>query len=101
MSTKDEFEFAKCADCGSIHYWDDVPKGQDPTAFDGYLHFCPDCEAVDDLDSLKIEIIHDATAKSYLACFMDREGSKVSPFKAGLTEKDASEALLASYGLLL
>jgi len=98
---KIDFDFARCADCGSINYWDDIIKGPDPTATDGTLPVCPDCHAVDDIDSLTIAIIHDATAKAYLSCFMDREGSKVSPFKMGMTEKDAREALLASHGLLL
>jgi hypothetical protein len=101
MSAKDEFEFGRCADCGSINYWDDIPRGQDPTCTDGYLHYCPECEAVDDIDSLKIETVHDLNAKSWFAYFADREKSKVSPFKYGKSEKEAREALLASYELPL
>lgn len=100
MNTKDEFEFARCADCGSIHYWDDVPKGQDPTAFDGRLPFCPDCESVDDFDSLRIHVVHDLPQKAWMAYFEDREKSKVSPAKFGMNEKEARETLLESYQLL-
>ena len=101
MSTKDMYEFAKCAGCGSINYWDDIIKGPDPTATDGTLPVCPDCHAVDDINSIAIAMVHDAVNRSWLARFVDRKGNKESPYKVAMTEKDAREALLASYGLLL
>jgi len=101
MSAKDEYEFAKCADCGSINYWDDIIKGPDPTATDGTLPVCPDCHAVDDINSLAIAMVHDTTTRSWSARFVDRKGEKESPFKIAMSEKEAREALLASHGLLL
>jgi hypothetical protein len=101
MSAKDEFEFAKCADCGSINHWDDIIKGPDPTATDGTLPVCPDCNAVDEINYITIAMVHDPVARSWLARFVDRKGNKESPYKVGMTEKDAREALLASHGLLL
>ena len=101
MNAKDMYEFAKCTDCGSINYWDDIIKGPDPTATDGTLPVCPDCHAVDDINSVAIAMVHDWVTDSWSARFVDRKGNKESPFKVAMSEKEAREALLASYGLLL
>lgn len=91
-----EFEYRRCTDCGSIHDKDDVPTARDPFGSDEILSYCPDCEAVEDFESVKIHVMHDQTANAWLAYFVNRDESKVSPFKSGRSEEEAREALLAS-----
>jgi len=97
---KDGFDFAHCAECGSVHYWDDVQKVSDPTATDGTLPMCPDCLAIDELNSLRIHTEKDI-AEFWFANFENRDQQRMSPRKVGQSKKDAHDALLASYGLLI
>jgi hypothetical protein len=94
-----KFEFSKCLECGSICWDEEVHHVSDPSSSDGSLLQCPDCEAIEQTSGVDVKIDEEPTV--CLAYFVDYQGDKQSPFKAGRTPEEARKALLDSYQLLI
>jgi hypothetical protein len=96
-----KFEFSRCLECGSICWDEEVQRVGDPSSSDGSLLQCPDCEAIEQTSGIDVKIQPGEDGCSHLAYFVDYQGDKQSPMKAGSTPEEARKALLDSYQLLI